>query len=284
MDYEARAKQEKNGKQSERTESEQRKTLTNEALAVQAKAGDQNALAALWERNRGLLALMFRRLAENSRERMAAAGVTIEDLEQEGYFAMMDAVRLYDTDAGTKFTTFLRYPVMNVFFSTVGLRLQRQKQDPLCKAASLDEVLDTEDGDGSPRGDLVPDVAAEEAFRDADERIFNQQLRAALDESMGRLNPRQAFVLRSRFYDGNTQADTAAQLNVCPQYIHTLEQNALRAVRHPANLRRLEPFRAEIVSRAYRNTGFCAWKTGGSSPERWVEWIEHKTKLTKGAQ
>lgn len=24
------------------------------------------------------------------------------------------------------------------------------------------------------------------------------------------------------------------------------------------------------------NTGFSAWKSGGSSPERWAEWIEMK--------
>ena len=38
-------------------------TPTNEALAAQAQAGDREALAALWEQNRGLLALLFRRLA-----------------------------------------------------------------------------------------------------------------------------------------------------------------------------------------------------------------------------
>lgn len=37
-------------------------TPTNEALAAQAKAGDREALAALWEQNRGLLALLFRKL------------------------------------------------------------------------------------------------------------------------------------------------------------------------------------------------------------------------------
>ena len=36
---------------------------TNEALAALAKAGDREALAALWEQNRGLLRIMFSRLA-----------------------------------------------------------------------------------------------------------------------------------------------------------------------------------------------------------------------------
>ena len=88
---------------------------TNEALAAQAKAGDREALAALWEQNRGLLRIMFSRLAAACRERMDAAGVTIEDLEQEGYFAVAKAAKLYDPSAGTKFSTFLFYPVKNAF-------------------------------------------------------------------------------------------------------------------------------------------------------------------------
>ena len=103
-----------------RTEAEQKKAPTNEALAAQAKAGDREALAALWEQNRGLLRVMFNRLAAAYRERMDAAGVTLEDLEQEGYFAVAKAAKLYDPSAGTKFATFLFYPVKTAFFLCCG--------------------------------------------------------------------------------------------------------------------------------------------------------------------
>ena len=43
-------------------EGQHRKDATNEELASQAKTGDRAALAALWEQNRGLLAVLFRRL------------------------------------------------------------------------------------------------------------------------------------------------------------------------------------------------------------------------------
>ena len=118
---------------------------TNEALAAQAKAGDREALAALWEQNRGLLRVMFNRLAAAYRERMDAAGVTLEDLEQEGYFAVAKAAKLYDPSAGTKFATFLFYPVKTAFSSAVGLRTERQRQEPLCRCDSLDVPLYAED-------------------------------------------------------------------------------------------------------------------------------------------
>ena len=53
---------------------------TNEALAAQAKAGDREALAALWEQNRGLLRIMFSRLAAACRERMDAVSYTHLDV------------------------------------------------------------------------------------------------------------------------------------------------------------------------------------------------------------
>lgn len=37
--------------------------MPNEELAVMAKTGDRSALAALWEQNAGLLAILFRRLS-----------------------------------------------------------------------------------------------------------------------------------------------------------------------------------------------------------------------------
>lgn len=56
--------------------------MTNEELAVIAKAGDRDALAALWEQNKGLLALLFRRLYDRAGARVSQAGVTWEDVEQ----------------------------------------------------------------------------------------------------------------------------------------------------------------------------------------------------------
>ncbi len=256
---------------------------TNEALALRAKAGDREALAALWEQNRPLLGLMFRRLAAKSRERTAAAGVTLEDLEQEGWFAIVKAVELYDPQSGAKFSTFLRYPVMQRFFAAVGLRTSRQKGDPLSRALSLDEPLDSEDGDGAARGELVPDPAAAQAFQSAEERLYIRQLHAALDECLDAIDAKQAAALRGRYYEGQTQGTTAARLGVSPQRVHQLEYTGLRAMRRKG-VRSLAQYREEITSRAYRGTSFAAWKANGSAPERWAEWAEAKEAQRRRAE
>lgn len=252
---------------------------TNEALAAQAKAGDRDALAALWEQNRGLLVLMFRRLAAAYRERMDAAGVTLEDLEQESYFAVAKAAKLYDHSAGAKFTTFLHYPVMQVFFSAVGLRTRKQKGDPLCRACSLDEPLDVDDDGSATRGDTVPDTAAAQAFQDADAGLYTAQLHSALDDAIALLDERQSTVLRGRFYDGRTLESLSGQLGVSRERVRGIEAKALRMLRRPSLRHKLEAYHDEIItSHSYRGTGWSAWKEHGSVQERIIERIEAKAE------
>ena len=66
--------------------------MTNEQLAAKAKAGDRDALAALWEQNKGLLALLFRRLYDRAGARVSQAGVTWEDVEQCFFLAVVNGV------------------------------------------------------------------------------------------------------------------------------------------------------------------------------------------------
>ena len=258
-----------------RTEAEQKKMSTNEALAAQAKAGDREALAVLWEQNRGLLALMFRRLAAAYRERMDAAGVTLEDLEQEGYFAVATAAKLYDSGVGAKFTTFLYYPVRKVFASAVGLHSERQRREPLCRSESLDAPLDVSDDGGTTRGDTVPDTAAEQAFKDADECLYTTQLHSALDDAMALLDERQAVVLRGRFYERRTLASLADQLGVSVERIRQMQDKGILMLRRPQPQSKLTAYHDEIImNHSYRGTGWSAWKENGSVEERIVEKID----------
>ena len=110
--------------------------MTNEELAAQAKAGDKDALAQLWEQNRGLLAKLFGELAGKAGARMAAMGVTAEDIEQSFFLAVELAVRLYEPERGVLFASFLKYPVKTVFFDLVGWRTASQKCDPLGRMAA----------------------------------------------------------------------------------------------------------------------------------------------------
>lgn len=264
-------------------EDRQRDSPTNEALAARAKAGDKEAAAQLWQQNRGLLGTWGRRLYAAYRERATASGVTQEDVDQIGFPAVAAAACGYDTAQGTQFTTYLAYHFRREFFALVGLRTERQKQEPLCRACSLDAPIDAEDAEGTTRGELVPDAGAAAQMENAEEKIWTEQLHAALEDSLQAIDPRLASVLRQRYFSGMTHTQLAAVMGVSKQHVQSQEQAGLRAMRR-RNSCRLAQFRAEIVSRAYRHTGFSAWKAGGSAPERWAEWAEGKAAEQRRAE
>lgn len=264
-------------------EDRQRDSPTNEALAARAKAGDKEAAAQLWQQNRGLMGIWGRRLYTAYRGRATASGVTLEDVEQIGFLAVAAAACGYDTAQGTQFTTYLAYHFRREFFALVGLRTERQKQEPLCRACSLDAPIDAEDAEGTTRGELVPDAGAAAQMENAEEKIWTEQLHAALEDSLQAIDPRLASVLRQRYFSGMTHTQLAAVMGVSKQHVQSQEQAGLRAMRR-RNSCRLAQFRAEIVSRAYRHTGFSAWKTGGSAPERWAEWAEGKAAEQRRAE
>ena len=175
--------------------------MTNEELAAQAKAGDKDALAQLWEQNRGLLSNLFRGLANKAGDRMAAMGVTAEDIEQSFFLAVALAVRLYEPERGVLFASFLSYPVKQVFFELVGWRTEQQRRDPLGQSISLDEPISHDDGSETTRSELVPDPAAERQFEDIEEHMYTEQLHIALEDCISTLDERQAAVIRARYFE-----------------------------------------------------------------------------------
>lgn len=251
--------------------------MTNEELAVMAKAGDRSALAALWEQNTGLLATLFRRLYIRAGARVAQAGVTWEDVEQCFFLAVVNAVRTYEPERGMLFSTFLVYAVKTVFFELIGYRTERARRDPLARSCSLDDPITGEDGSATPRGELTPDHAAEQAFEDAERRVCNEQLHNTLEQCLDTLNERAAAVIRARYYDGQTSAQAGERLGLSAQQVRALEQTGMHKLRTGMNRSRLERFRDELIeTRAYHGTGFSAWKHGGSVQERTAIYLEDK--------
>lgn len=259
--------------QTERTPSELRK---NEELAVRVKAGDTAAAAQLWEQNTGLLAVVSGRLYYAFQDRATSAGVTWDDVLQIGYLAVLAAAKGYDPSVGAKFSTYLTYHIRKEFYQLVGLHTERSRKEPLCRAGSIDAPLASEDADSGTLSEVIPDPAAAALLENTEAQIWNTQLREALEKCLDSIGQTEADVIRKRFFEGFTLAEIASAKERSTERIRRIEENALRQLRRPQVSRHLRDYHIEIVSRAYRYTGFGAWKTGGSSPERWAEWAEEK--------
>lgn len=84
---------------------------TNAALAALAAAGNTFALGQLWEVNKGFVRRQLWQWYEKNKPVADNAGLSFEDLVQEGYFAVDYAAKHYSAEQGS-FTTYLSYALL----------------------------------------------------------------------------------------------------------------------------------------------------------------------------
>lgn len=264
---------------------DQRQELNN-MLAQLARQGNSAALTQLWEINRPVIRTMFWRWYSRNQGVAESAGVTLEDFDQEGYFAVKEAAEYHNPEKGA-FLTALQYFVQHRiqkailqgrgrYVVTEDGRRVRVSAEPLDSAQSLDEPVPWDDDGEVTRADVTPDPAAAQAFEDAERNSYRQELRAVLDKALSLLPDRQRNVIAWRFYEGLTLQQAAALDGVTKERIRAIEDAALRALRQNQELRRF--YGEDLLSRAYQGTGFGAWKSGGSVQERLVERLEEKER------
>lgn len=245
---------------------------TNEELALRVKAGDSEAVAALWEQTKKLAYQFANRFYIRSMASCASAGVTLEDVKQEGFLVVLDAAQAFDETKGFKFTTFMNFHAKNRFNALIGIRGSTAKR-PLNCANSLDELLPgTED---LTIAATLPDESAAQAFEDAEQEMYRRQLHGAMEQVLGTLDEQQEETIRSRYYQGMTLEAIAHQTGTTREQVRQLVAKGLRGLRKPSCSRLLRPFFADY-DKAYRGTGFTSWKNKGSVEERLVERAEFR--------
>lgn len=243
-------------------------TRTNEQLAIACQAGDRQAVAQLWERTKVLICSWCYRYYERGRDRCAACGVELADLQQEGFLAMLDAVQAFEPAREYKFITWLKFPLKNRCNALLG---KRGAPRLLNECGSLDETIG-EDGDTSQL-DMIADPNAGKEFESVEEREYTRQLHEALEEAMDTLQKKHRDILQWRYYDGQTLQQCGERLHCTPEYTRQLNLQALTRMRGGQPMRILCRFLCD-TSRAYTGTGFQAWKNGGSIQERIAERVE----------
>lgn len=236
--------------------------MTNEELAVMVKEGNTALLPSLWEQVERFTAAKARDYFNLHPMTCAAAGVTLEDLQQEAYFSLLDALRYFDPEAGHTFLTYMRYPLQNAFNALCGRRTQKSKQAPLNHSKSLYTPIGEED---ITLADTLEDESAAEDFQQAEAAIYHKQLHNALEECLATLPEIQEAAIRCRFYEGLTIAQTGEKIGLSPTQSRNREYEGLRSLRTGRNRKRLEQFREDIISRHSYHSSFSLWRNTGTS-------------------
>jgi len=199
--------------------------MSNEELAALIKNGDDGLLPTLWEQVRRFVAMMagrYYRSIDNPH------GCELDDLIQEGYIGVVNAVKYYDPKKGYLFLTFLNQTLKTAFRTTMGTRTS--KRDQLDYADSLDApIAGTEDLTLlESLSDLKPgEAAAEDTIV---ESIWNQELHAALDEALGILSRKKRELLELYYYFGLNFTKIAEMRGCSPQLVNDQHQESLNRI------------------------------------------------------
>lgn len=134
--------------------------------------------------------------------------------------------------------------------------------------------MDAENDGSATLGDLQADPAAAGEMQDVEERIYTEELHAALDEALHKLTEREEMVIRGRFYEQKTLKEIAADAGTSLERVRQITSSAFRHLRGNTRLRR---WHDEIItSHAWHGTGFTVWEASGSVEERTVEYLERR--------
>lgn len=255
---------------------------TNAALAALAAAGNSFALGQLWEINKGFLHRLFWQWYSKNKAAADNAGLTLEDFDQEAFFAVQAAAIAYTPEKGA-FTTLLYYYVQSQINKAVCGEHRRNittkdgrrvavSANPLNECSSLDVRLDETDEGSSTKGETIEDPAATQAFQTAEDDLYTEELHNALEEALSQLAAKQADVVRRHYFEGKAISEIAREDGTTRNAAQNREQAAFAALRRNPKLQR---WRDEIIStRAWSGTGFGAWNHRGSVEERTVEYLE----------
>lgn len=241
--------------------------MTNEQLAWNVQNGNRAELTDLWGAVRPLLLSMaWKFYQKQGKDRCAQHGVTLEDLQQEAFFALYDAVQAYKPEKGYQLTTYLSRATENRFRACMGIQ---GKADALNHADRLERPIPG-DEEGREQGDSIPDEKAEAALLAVDDQEEQAHFHNVLEQALGELSVVQSSILRHRFTQQHTRRQTAEALHITAEAVRREEARALQFLRGKPTVLHL---RDEVLeTAAYHGTGWFSWYyEQGSVEERIVE-------------
>lgn len=214
--------------------------MTNEELVSIIQQGKKQFLVDLWAQVEGLVKWQAKRTMSGIRGMSSNCGVEFDDLYQSGYLALVKAVDTYKSDMGMTFAGWLIFYLRSAFAQVSGFCTQKQRCDPLRFSLSLNAPL--KDEDGATFEDIQADPESSTGFEDIEQEIYIHGLREALEAELAQIPPREAEILRQRYYSDFPLEQVADAFRISVTRVQQLEAQGLKRLRNPQRLERLEAY------------------------------------------
>lgn len=228
----------------------------NQIIAA-AKAGDVNAIAELYQQNRGLMYRYVHRYNDQ---------YPMDDLMQEAYFAMIKAVEAYDYDRGYTFTTYL-INALRWYFTRY---IKRDKNG--LDYCILDAPISAQEADGATRAEMIEDESA--AFEDDTlHRAAMANVLSLIKDALNtEKNQHYYDVLYWHYVEKISLVQIAEMLGCSFQNVQQMKDNAMRILRHPRH-KALHSYRDDVIGASYHHNTLTEFRYTHTSS---VEWAAEK--------
>ena len=187
--------------------------MSNEDLAIVIQSGDESKILELWDQVKHIL--------------LAGLNAQLkEDLRQAGFLAVYAAAYTFKQDCEASFLTWLKFYLKTEFRRALGASNDRQRNDPLHKASSLDIPV-SEDEEET----LYETIPGPDVWTGVNESMWRREAHNAIQEVLDRLPADQASVITKRYYQGMSKKEIAAEMGIHPEKVQLLENKAMRIFR-----------------------------------------------------
>lgn len=238
--------------------------MSNEELVLKIQAGETDLIPVLWKQVERLIKLLAYKFYTANTERCASVGVGLDDLFQQGYFALLSAINAYDVSKEFSFNTYLSFHAKKEFSFIAKMRSTgwQNKKEPI----SLDAIAhENKDGDGVSILDMISDPDAEKDMENVIDKEYTERLHNDLMEAMESLTEQQRKVIIQVYFKGAVSYSAAAKfLNMHGETLHRLHDSALKKL---ARDEKIKAYKNDIIDRYGRGYGFERWKNLGMSPQ-----------------
>lgn len=213
--------------------------MTNEELVIKIQAGETELTCELWHQVERFVMKQASRFFYTYQLRCEQFGLTIEDLYQEGYFAINKSIEMFKTKKECKFLTYAGYQLKKIFFKVTKMNYIGWQNNTINRATSINEPVG--DNETTLLDILVsPSTEIDKVV----EKDFNEQLSKDLNNIIGELTERQAYVIIQRFYMNVKPVDIGRQLSVHKTTINSTYQTAINNM---SQHKELLPYLADLA-------------------------------------
>ena len=223
------------------------KESEKEELFAKIKQGDMAARETYIKGNLRLVLSVIKRFSNHNEN--------VDDLFQIGCIGLIKSIDNFNPDMGVKFSTYavpmIIGEIRRYLRDNNSIRVSRSLRDTAYKAIHAKEILTRTASTEPTLEDIAIDAIQsplslyDPVYTDGGDALYvmdqisdkkNKEEKwieeLSLGDAMDRLNERENYIIRLRFFEGKTQMEVAEEIHISQAQVSRLEKSALKSMKN----------------------------------------------------